>query len=292
MSTQKQNPALPGVHYTGHGVPIVLALFMGAWSDRRGRKLPLLLGLLGKLYYSAMVVLNTTQPHWPLEYVIYTATLPMAFTGADVAIFAAAFTYLVDVSSQKNRTMRVTILEVCSYLFRKVVDRSYTIMFTINTCLMVSAVLYTFVRLKWRSNPKQRPLSEAPNKILDFFDYNHVVNTVITVCKKRPSNRRTYLVMLFVMMGLYTFQRDEREMMYMYCQLVFNWTMGQFSTFRTFQSGLQDVVLLLAIPFMSRILGWRDTIIVMIGAAAHTTARIFYSTAETNWVYYTGKEIV
>lgn len=91
----------------------MLALFIGAWSDRRGRKLPLLLGLLGKLYYSAMIVLNTTQDDWPLEYVVYTATLPMAFTGADVAIFAAAFTYLVDVSSQKNRTMRVTILEVC-----------------------------------------------------------------------------------------------------------------------------------------------------------------------------------
>lgn len=30
-----------------------------------------------------------------------------------MAIFAAAFTYLVDVSSNKNRTLRVTLLEVC-----------------------------------------------------------------------------------------------------------------------------------------------------------------------------------
>lgn len=97
----------------GHGVPIILALFMGAWSDKRGRKLLLLIGLIGKLYFSGMVVLNTLQVTWPLEYVVYTATLPMAFTGADVAIFAAAFTYLVDVSSPKNRTIRVTILEVC-----------------------------------------------------------------------------------------------------------------------------------------------------------------------------------
>jgi hypothetical protein len=60
-----------------------------------------------------MIVVNATQDTWPLEYVVYTATLPMAFTGADVAIFAAAFTYLVDVSSQESRTMRVTLLEVC-----------------------------------------------------------------------------------------------------------------------------------------------------------------------------------
>lgn len=97
----------------GHGVPIILALFMGAWSDKRGRKLLLLIGLIGKLYFSGMVVFNTLQDTWPVEYIVYTATLPMAFTGADVAIFAAAFTYLVDVSSPKHRTIRVTILEVC-----------------------------------------------------------------------------------------------------------------------------------------------------------------------------------
>jgi PCFT/HCP family folate transporter-like MFS transporter 1/3 len=39
----------------------MLALFLGAWSDRRGRKLPLLLGLVGKLYYSVMVVINALQ---------------------------------------------------------------------------------------------------------------------------------------------------------------------------------------------------------------------------------------
>lgn len=94
-------------------MPIILALFMGAWSDKRGRKLPLLLGLLGKLYYSSMVVLNTMQDTWPVENIIYTATLPSAFTGADVAIFAAAFAYISDITTKNSRTLRVTILEVC-----------------------------------------------------------------------------------------------------------------------------------------------------------------------------------
>lgn len=97
----------------GHVVPIFLALFIGAWSDKRGRKVPLLLGLLGKLYYSSIIVLNTTQPTWPVENIIYTATLPSALTGADVAIFAAAFAYISDITTKDSRTLRVTILEVC-----------------------------------------------------------------------------------------------------------------------------------------------------------------------------------
>lgn len=90
------------------------------------------------------------------------------------------------------------------------------------------------------------------------------------------------------MMALYVFQRDERNMMYLYCQLVFNWTVGQYSTFRTVQSALQDLGLLFAIPIMSRLLGWRDTVIIMVGALAHTTARIFYSQAVATWVFYMG----
>lgn len=45
-------------HISGHVVPIVLAFFLGSWSDRRGRKLPLLLGLFGKLIYSSMILVN------------------------------------------------------------------------------------------------------------------------------------------------------------------------------------------------------------------------------------------
>lgn len=162
-------------------------------------------------------------------------------------------------------------------------------MFIINTSLLALAVIYTALRLEWRSSPNQRPLSEASNLLLDFFDYKHVVETAKTFSKPRTRNRRAFLSILIVMMALYVFQRDEREMMYMFCQRVFRWSVGQFSTFRTFQSALQDIVLLFAIPLMSGVFGWRDTVIVMVGAAAHITARIFYAAADVTSIFYVGE---
>lgn len=47
-----------------------------------------------------------------MEYVIYTAAFPSALTGADLAIFAGCFSYIADVSSLKNRTFRIGILDV------------------------------------------------------------------------------------------------------------------------------------------------------------------------------------
>ncbi|KAH1025636.1 solute carrier family 46 member 3 isoform X2 [Dendroctonus ponderosae] len=283
----------------GHAGQIILAFFMGAWSDRRGRKVPLLMGLIGKLYYSVMIVVNSLQTNWPVEYIVYTATLPMSFTGADVAIFASAFTYLVDVCSLETRTMRVTLLEVSylatmptgialgAYIFRKV-NQSYSTMFIINASLLVVAILYSLIRLKWQSSSNQRPLSEAHNLFLDFFDFNHVVDTTSTLCKKRAHKKRIILMLLILMMALYVFQRDERNTMYLYCQLVFHWTVSQYSTFRTVQSSLQAVVLLVVVPLMNKLFGWRDTVIMMTGALAHTLARVFYSSATAAWVFYFG----
>ena len=43
---------------------------------------------------------------------LWSASLPSALTGADLAIFAAAFSYLADVTTVEDRTMRVTILDI------------------------------------------------------------------------------------------------------------------------------------------------------------------------------------
>lgn len=49
---------------------------------------------------------------WPLDVVLYTASFPSAMTGFSLGIFLAAFTYVSDVSTAKQRTQRVTLLEV------------------------------------------------------------------------------------------------------------------------------------------------------------------------------------
>lgn len=97
---------------------------------------------------------------WPVEYVIYTATIPCAFTGGDVSIFASAFAYISDISDVKNRTLRVTILEVCylitfpigitlgSYLFNHVFNHAYIIMFSLNGMFLLLAIFYSVLNLK------------------------------------------------------------------------------------------------------------------------------------------------
>ncbi|XP_055544588.1 proton-coupled folate transporter [Wyeomyia smithii] len=285
-------------------VPIILALFLGAWSDRRGRKLPLILGLTGKFIYSVMIVVNTRMTNWPVEYIIYTATIPSVLTGADIAIFASCFAYISDVTTVADRTLRITILDA-TYLSTMPIGvaiggllynrtaKSFTIMFAINATLLLLSIIYSIVRLKSRTTDRQVSITELRwyRMPADFFDKNHVVRSLKTSFKQRTMNRRVYLFILMIAMSFYTFQRDEKPKMYLYTQLIFNWDADLYSYFKTYQSAAYVVMMILGVPFFTKILKLRDTIIIMIGATAHATARFFYIFAQVDWLLYVGATV-
>ncbi|KAL5291161.1 SLC46A3 family protein [Megaselia abdita] len=287
---------------SAHIVPIILALFLGSWSDRRGRKVPLLMGLSGKFIYSCMMVVNASQKSWPVEYIIYTATIPSALTGADVAIFASCFAYISDISTVKNRTTRVTILDVCylsamptgvalgSYLYNNVMGKSYANMFAINASLLFISIIYSLIALKWQTTPKQRSLREVCfcGVFGDFFDIKHVIATFRVLTRKREMHRRIFLSMLLITMGLYTFQRDEKPFLYLYTQFKFDWDVTTYSNFKTFQSSAYVIAMLSGVPLMSKVFKWKDTTIILIGATAHAIARLFFFFADTELMFYMG----
>lgn len=280
-----------------HALPIVLAFFIGNWSDRRGRKLFLILGLFSKLIYSSMIVVNSLMTSWGINMIIYTASIPSTLFGADVAIFGACFAYISDISTVENRTIRVTILDVVylsaiplgialgSYVFYKVVNSSYTIMFIINSSLLVLAILYSLVNLQWQTNSRQEPL-RGKNIFSDFFDKKHVIATIKTLTQPRDSNGRLFLWLLLSGMMLYTFQRDEKPISYLYTYLKFKWSVADISSFRTFQSTFFVTAMLLGVPVMSKLLKMRDTWIIMIGTLSHAGARVIFSLANDPKFFY------
>lgn len=140
------------------------------------------------------------------------------------------------------------------------------------------------------TNEKQRPITEVGclGVIPDFFDRKHVVQSIRTMTKKRESNRRAYLWILMISMLFYTFQRDEKPMMFLYTQYKFHWNTETYSNFKTFQSATYNIALICGIPVMSTWLGWTDTRIAMLGAMAHAIARLFFAFAQVDWLFYVG----
>lgn len=82
-----------------------------------------------------------------------------------------------------------------------------------------------------------------------------------------------------ISMAFYAFQRDEKQYLYLYAQLKFEWTTEMYSHFKTYQSAAFVLVMLVAVPIMNKLLKWKDTMIVMIGALAHSLGRVFFGFA-------------
>lgn len=140
------------------------------------------------------------------------------------------------------------------------------------------------------TSPKQKSISEVGCRGLfgDFFDKQHVVDSVNTLISKRPMHRRLYLWILLTAMFFYTFQRDERSYTYLYTQYKFGWGTEQFSNFKVFQTTAYILMLFGGVPIMTKLFKWQDTIIAMIGATFFTASRIFYAFAQVPWIFYVG----
>lgn len=92
-------------------------------------------------------------------------------------------------------------------------------------------------------------------------------------------------------MALYAFQRDEKQYLYLYTQLKFGWTTEIYSYFKTYQSATFVLAMLIAVPIMNKVLKWKDTMIVMIGASAHSLGRIFFGFATGSKMMFAGATI-
>lgn len=101
-------------------------------------------------------------------------------------------------------------------------------------------------------------------------------------------HRRTYLWIFMTAMFFYTFQRDEKPMTFLYTQFKFHWNTEKYSYFKTFQTTSYILMMLCGIPLMNKLFHWTDTTIAMIGAVAHTIARVFFVAAQVPWVFYVG----
>lgn len=94
----------------------------------------------------------------------------------------------------------------------------------------------------------------------DFFDKQHVLDSLNILRKPRPGHRRSFLILLLIAMSLYTFQRDENQYMYMYSAFKFKWNFSQYSTFKTVKSSAYVVAMLLCVPIMNKLFKWKDTV--------------------------------
>ena len=169
-------------------LPLFFILFMGAWSDKYGRKIPLLASMLGHCLYSGGYLLNSWVWHWPVEYLLVVGFMDSLGGGA-VSFLTAANSYISDVTSEEVRTSRVGLANsiwflggpmgtlMGTYIYKA---GGYQVLFGTSLAMHIIATLYIIFLL---------PESHGP--FADKKKLNKVLNPKPTL-KLRDSIIRVY----------------------------------------------------------------------------------------------------
>ncbi|XP_033225473.1 uncharacterized protein LOC117178243 isoform X3 [Belonocnema kinseyi] len=235
------------------GLPTILILFLGAWSDRTGLRKPcMLLPIVGEFLTSISLIACT---YWfyelPMEAAGLSEALWPALTGGWFTMFMAIFSYIGDITSVESRTLRIGFVNVFLSLGVPVgmalsgilyIKIGFYGVFAISTVCYVLSFVYGLVVIKEAPRPvileKDKNDAEkrsACGSALHFFSLKHIAETFRVAFKKGENNRQKRVaVLMIIVMVIVGPMYGEMAVMYLFMRYRFNWNEVQFSMFSTY----------------------------------------------------------
>ena len=219
---------------------ILLGLFCGAWSDKVGRKLPVMLCCLGTILACLFYMASMMTSAWVGLWLVMAGALLRGSFGKSAVITMALHSYIADVTSLKQRTQglgRLLAMNYFGYCIGSVVaglllenaifkySGSYSVAILLSTCCVFIAMLCMAESLPVHTQPPHADCSstqygtasggatshtckeegERARKVLCLdmeqpFRMRNIRQSLDVLLQKRPGTQRCRLVTLFLLM--------------------------------------------------------------------------------------------
>ena len=93
---------------------IIMALLLGAWSDKVGRKIVMMLPIIGGLV-EATFILMIMYANLPI-YVLFVGSFINGMCGFFTTMILAVFSYMADITEESKRALRLGIIEAIAFI--------------------------------------------------------------------------------------------------------------------------------------------------------------------------------
>ncbi|KAI5645164.1 major facilitator superfamily domain-containing protein [Phthorimaea operculella] len=284
-------------------IPCVMIMFLGAWSDRTGkRKLCIMLPVFGELLTS---INNLICVYFfyeiPVEATVFMETIFVACTGGWVTMFLGVYSYISDITSEETRTFRVGLVSFCMTvglpigigLSGVLLQRmGYYGIFTMTLSMFIVVLLYGIVCLKEPDQLlKERGLppierKEAQSKV-SFFNLSHVVDTLYVAYRKRENRKRVkVLLTLFTVFILYGPTMSEHGILYLFTRTRLNWDIVNYSLYTSYSIILHSFGAMFSITVLSKKLQVDDSLLCLISITSKFVGAIWTAFVTTNLEMY------
>ncbi|XP_064095307.1 probable peptidoglycan muropeptide transporter SLC46 [Macrobrachium nipponense] len=280
---------------------VFFVLFIGAWSDKYGRKIPLTLPLCGSFFSTLILLANAYWMDLPAIFILF-STIPQVFTGGGMTMIMAAFAYITDITKPRSRTTRIALMDFSFVLgfplgiwLSDIIyyELGYFGIYGISASLFFLTIMYSLIRIEDTRGPFSKlnlenvEFTQRPNNMLgDLFDTQNMKDSIAVCSKLRPNNGRGKILALMVSMFLTLFTFGTTNIAYLYVKRKFGWDYNQYvhlGIVKCFAGILGTGIVL---PLLSYKLQVHDSILGIIGCFSSVASSIVTGFAPNSWYMY------
>ncbi|XP_060834436.1 probable peptidoglycan muropeptide transporter SLC46 isoform X2 [Rhopalosiphum padi] len=272
-------------------MPIALAIVAGTWSDRHGRRRPLImLPIAGQILADTLSLYCTVV--WSVSPAL-TATMQAAalsLTGGPPMLFNGINSYVADTTTDEWRTVKYGmvystvamggILGMLVYGF-VVVNMGFVVAYAMSIVLGLIAIAFTFMLI--RDNDTQQQLNRNVVSPMDMLR-----NCYLVLTKRRTGRGKLILCLILFVCAPLTCVPIEGEIsvIYLYLRYKFQWNEIDFSIFNTYQMSVILIGTLFALGILSYKFKINDALIGTIASVFDLLAAVAFFLVSESWQLY------
>ncbi|EZA62407.1 hypothetical protein DMN91_010681 [Ooceraea biroi] len=267
--------------------PSLLALFLGPWSDKYGRKPVILSGYIGTCltYLLLCVMANWEIAAW----YFLLAYIPTALLGGIGVLMLASFCYITDITNENERAWHLAWLDASTnaglliglFSAPAIFDAyGYTTVFGVATVLSAVAILYIVIFVP-------ETIHSNSSGICQIFDFVLVKDLINTCLRKRDGfNRSIVWICIGSLTLLLIIMQGELTIGYLFVSARLGWSVEKYSIYVGINIMLGIVGTIAGIKLMRKCAGLPEAVVAIISATSSCSAALVSAFTWQSWHMY------
>ncbi|XP_076347160.1 putative peptidoglycan muropeptide transporter SLC46 [Tachypleus tridentatus] len=272
---------------------IFLSVMIGPWSDKHGRKMPILFATFGIILELLGYLLCAIYIDSPLYYIILSA-IPSGITSGMITILGSIFSMASENTSEGYRTLKFLTLEVSFVLGAPLGTEvggqlyksyGYVSVFAVSFGAVVISFLWALVFIK--DVQKYEHQIKTKELVKDFFSFENIKDILRTCVKKRDNYVRSQIWLLIITMCcLLLGFLGPMSIGYFYVQKMYDWDVTKYSDISAIFSVLNTVLMIPLVTALTKFYNIKEPALGLLGSLSMMSGNIIKGLAIYQWLYY------
>lgn len=274
---------------------IFLGLFFGAWSDKFGRKIPIIFPSMGSVIGVVFYISSMIERRWSILLIIVGGVFQGAL-GKSSVVTMAVHSYAADITEKEQRTKKMgKILSMNffglfagSLLSGLLADWvGIEVMFCVVSLFHATAIL-TAVFFLAETVHYVKETKDKTFECSSFFNLANVKDSLMVIFRKREDGARSIVITIFLISILQiTCKTGEMDTTVLFVQhRPLSWSKSGYGYLLSIDYAVMGVCLFFILPLLSNVLKIPDTTIIIAAIFCKVARLVWAAFLNKSWMMY------